>query len=91
VDHYHRFIENSQESVVYAFAWNNVSIAYRQLRECDKAKEAAENAMKGRKFGAAQWNKRFAEFCIEMQKMGLMPKKEAPSTTSSSPASAKPS
>lgn len=92
-EHYRRFIEQSEESkesMSYAFAWNNVSIAYRQLGECDKAKEAAERALKVTKFGAAQWNKRFAEFCIEMQKMGLMTKKEAP-PTSSSPASDRPS
>lgn len=73
-EHYGRFIEGSQDqqSVIYAFAWNNVSIAYRHLGQCDKAKEAAEKASKVTKFGAAEWNKRFAEFCIEMQKMGLM-------------------
>ncbi len=75
VEHYLRFIEQSEKSVVYAFAWNNISIAYRHLGECGKAKEAAENALKITKFGAAESNKRYAEFCIEMQKMGLMAKK----------------
>ncbi len=74
-EHYQRFIERSQESVAYAFAWNNASIAYRQLGECDKAKEVAEKALKVTKFGAAEWNKRYAEFCIEMQKMALKIKK----------------
>lgn len=74
-EHYRRFIERSQESFVYALAWNNLSVAYRNLGECDKAKEAAEKALKVTKFGAAEWNKRFAEFCIEMQKMGLVAKK----------------
>jgi tetratricopeptide (TPR) repeat protein len=78
-EHYRRFIERSQESqesVIYAFAWNNASIAYRELGECDKAKEAAEKALKVMKFGAAESNKRYAEFCIEIQKMGLLVKKE---------------
>ncbi|PYT33422.1 MAG: hypothetical protein DMF52_15685 [Acidobacteria bacterium] len=73
-EHYLRFIEKSPESVTYAFAWNNVSIAYRRLGECDKAKEAAEKALAVTKFGAAQWNKRYAEFCLEMQKAGLIAK-----------------
>ena len=76
-EHYHQFIVKSQnqQSLVYAFAWNNSSIAYRNLGECDKAKEAAETALRVTKFGAAEWNRRFAEFCIEMQKMGLVAKK----------------
>ena len=76
VEYYRRFIEQSESSLVYAFAWNNMSIAYRHLGECDKAKEAAEKAIKVTKFGAAEWNRRIAEFCIEMQKMGLAQKKE---------------
>ena len=71
-EHYQRFIEKSQESVMYAFAWNNLSIAYMKLGECQKAKEAAEKALAVMKFGAAQWNKRYAEFCLEMQKMDLI-------------------
>jgi hypothetical protein len=37
------------------------------------------------KFGAAEINKRYAEFCLEMQKMGMMAKEgaTAPVTTSS--------
>jgi len=76
-EHYNRFIERSQDqgSLAYAFAWNNLSVAYRNLGECDKAKESAEKALKVTKFGAAEWNRRFGEFCIEVQKMGLMAKK----------------
>lgn len=73
-EYYRRFIERSQESFVYALGWNNLSVAYRNLGECDKANEAAEKALKVTKFGAAEWNKRFAGFCIEMQKIGLMAK-----------------
>lgn len=74
-EHYRLFIEKSQKSFVYALGWNNLSVAYRNLGECDKAKEAAEKAIGVTKFGAAEWNKRFAQFCIEMQKMDLMAKK----------------
>jgi len=73
-DHYQRFIERSQASAMHAFALSNVSMAYTKLGECDKAKEAAEKALAVMKFGAAQWNKRHAEFCLEVQKMGLIAK-----------------
>jgi len=72
VKHYLNFLEQSEESVLYAFAWNNVSIAFRELGQCDKAKESAENALKVREFGNAEKNKRYAEFCLEMQSMGIM-------------------
>jgi len=72
VEHYARFIEQSEESTVYAYAWNNVSIAYRKLGQCGKAKEAAESALEVVTFSAAESNKRYAEFCIEMQKMGIL-------------------
>lgn len=70
IDHYLRFIERFQDSAADGFAWNNLSAAYRHSGQCLKAKEAAEKA-KG-KFGGAQFNLRLAEFCIEMQKMGIM-------------------
>lgn len=73
-EHYRRFIERADRSVVHAFALNNASIAYRELGACDKAKEAAEQALQVAKFGAAEQNKRYAEFCLELQKMGLMVK-----------------
>ncbi len=71
-EHYERFIEKSQDSVVRAYALNNASIAYTKLGECDKAKDAAEKALAVMKFGAAEFNKRYAEFCLEMQKSGLI-------------------
>lgn len=70
IHHYLGFIERSQDSAAYSSAWNNLSDAYRHAGQCVKAKEAAEKA-KG-KFGGAQFNLRLAEFCIEMQKMGIM-------------------
>ena len=72
VEHYLSFLEQSEESIPYAYAWNNVSIAYRQLGQCEKAKEAAQNALSVMEFGNAESNKRYAEFCIEMQKMGTL-------------------
>lgn len=77
VEYYRQFIEQSAPSVPYAFAWNNVSIAYKELGECAQAKDAAEQALKVMKFGAAETNKRHAELCLEMQKMGLIGPKEA--------------
>lgn len=77
VEYYRQFIEQSAPSVPYAFAWNNVSIAYKELGECAQAKDAAEQALKVMKFGAAETNKRHAELCLEMQKMGLVGPKEA--------------
>jgi len=77
VQQYTRFIEQAKEkNTSYAFAWNNLSIAYRHLGECDKAKQAAENALKVMRFGAALSHRRGAEFCIEMQKLGMMGKEE---------------
>ncbi len=72
VKHYLNFLDQSEESVIYAFAWNNVSIAFRKLGQCDKAKESAENALKVMEFGNAKSNKRYAEFCLEMQSIGIM-------------------
>ncbi len=77
MEYYRQFIEQSAPSVPYAFAWNNVSIAYKELGECAQAKDAAEQALKVMKFGAAETNKRHAELCLEMQKMGLIGPKEA--------------
>jgi len=71
VTHYRRSIDLDETPKSTVFAWNNVSRAYRELGQCDKAKESAENALKEMKFGAAQDNKRYAEFCIEMQKEGF--------------------
>lgn len=67
VDHYQHFIEGAQPSLVVAFAWNNASIAYTKLGECARAREAAENALTIADIGAAQANKRRAEFCLAMQ------------------------
>ncbi len=76
-EYYRQYIEQSPQSVGYAFALNNASIAYKEMGECDKAKAFAEQALKVMKFGAAESNKRHAELCLEMQKMGLLGKKEA--------------
>jgi tetratricopeptide (TPR) repeat protein len=73
VQHYTRFIEQAEKkNTSYAFAWSNLSIAHRHLGQCAKAKEAAENALRIMAFGAARLHLRGAEFCIEMQKLGIM-------------------
>ena len=72
VEHYQSFIEQSEETIPYAFAWNNVSIAYRDLGKCEQAKEAAEKALSVMAFDNAEANKRFAEFCLELRRMGVL-------------------
>jgi tetratricopeptide (TPR) repeat protein len=68
--HYERFLEKAEPCTMTAFAWNNVSIAYRRLGACDRAREAAGKALDFMKFGAAEQNKRYADFCLEMQDGG---------------------
>jgi tetratricopeptide (TPR) repeat protein len=70
--HYERYLKSTKyKASAYTFAWNNLSIAYRHLGECQKAKDAAEAALKIRTFGAAEMNRNRAEFCLEMQKLGM--------------------
>lgn len=73
-EHYERFLEKAQESTLTAFAWNNLSVAYRKTGACDRAQGAATKALAIMKFGAAQNNRRYADFCLEMQKSGVMAK-----------------
>jgi len=70
--HYQRFLEKAEGSALAAFAWNNLSIAYRKTGACDRALEAADKALAIMKFGAAEDNKRKAHFCVETQKSGVM-------------------
>ena len=73
IEHYKRYLETGpKDSVLYAYALNNLSLAYRRAGDCSKARESAEKALTVMKFGAAQTNKRYAEFCLEMQKTGLI-------------------
>lgn len=70
--YYERYLQQSKyHSTSYAFAWNNVSIAYRKLGECQKSKHAAETALKVTNFGAAIMNLNRAEFCLEMRRLGM--------------------
>jgi tetratricopeptide (TPR) repeat protein len=70
--YYERYLQQSKyHSTGYAIAWNNVSIAYRKLGECQKAKQAAETALKVTPFGAAVMNLNRAEFCLEMRRLGM--------------------
>ena len=72
VKYYLSFLEQAAESQIYAYAWNNLSIALRNLRQCDRAKQAAEYAQEISNFGRAKSSRQNAEYCLEMQKMGLM-------------------
>ena len=83
IQHYLNAIEiggRSRSSIAYA--WNNVSIAYRRLGRCAEAFDAAEKALTIMRFRNAKRNKRYAEFCIEMKDMGIMDEQEtsAPET-----------
>ena len=71
VEHYLAAIELSPpQEIRVAYAWNNIGTAYRRLGRCDKALEAAENALAIMDFGAARQHKRFSEFCLKLE--GLM-------------------
>jgi tetratricopeptide (TPR) repeat protein len=73
ISHYERYISlGGDESS--AFAWNNLSDAHRHAGDCRKAREAAEGALRVADFGAARRNKRAAEFCLEMEKLGMITK-----------------
>jgi tetratricopeptide (TPR) repeat protein len=72
VGYYSRFLERTPPSTVYVYAADRLSVAYRRMGQCIKAKESADNAIKYMKLDSAQLNRRMAEFCIEMQKMGIV-------------------
>ena len=77
--HYKEVVKlNPKNQETLAFAWNNMSCSYRKMRQCDKAREVAENALKIMKFGAAEQNLHMSENCIQMQKIGIMPGPETP-------------
>jgi len=87
IEHYVSAIRHGPEKTIpQAFAWNNVSIAYQKLGQCQKAREAAEHALEIMEFGAAESNKQYAEFCLEMQQLGIMSshQKKHPASTGQS-------
>jgi len=72
VQHYERYLQRSKyKSTNYAYAWNYISVAYRKLGECQKAKNAADAALNVVNFGAAVMNRNRAEFCLEMRRLGM--------------------
>ena len=72
IDHYLAVAELSEEqNTTVAYAWNNVSCAYRKAGQCAEAKAASENALKIKDFGAARNNLKYSEYCLQMQKLGL--------------------
>ena len=79
VEHYlavTRLRERPNQQV--AHAWNNVSCPYRSMGQCAKAKGAAKSALEIMEFGAAKTNLRYAEFCLQMQELGVLPKETSP-------------
>jgi tetratricopeptide (TPR) repeat protein len=68
IQHYQKAIELGKPgSRIQTYSWNNMSILYRKLGQCQKAKEAAEEALAITKFSAAKRNKQYAEFCLEIE------------------------
>ena len=77
--HYERYLQKAKyKGMTYAFAWNNLSIAYRHLNQCQKAMDAAQSALKVKKFPAAEMNRNRAEFCLEMTRLGMAPNHSMP-------------
>ncbi|MBL4623137.1 MAG: hypothetical protein JKY89_12145 [Immundisolibacteraceae bacterium] len=72
IDHYLAVAELSEEqNTTVAYAWNNVSCAYRKAGLCAEAKAASENALEIMDFGAARRSLEYSELCLQMQKIGL--------------------
>ena len=84
VGYYSRFLERTPPPTLRAYAADRLSTAYRRMGECQKAKEYAESALKSMNFGSGQFNLRMAEFCIEMQKMGIVAANDGAPQVSSS-------
>ena len=75
IDHYMAVVNTSPyKNKLVAYAWNNMSCAYRKSGECDKAKEASAHALEIMDFGAARTNLRYSEYCMQMQKMDIYTK-----------------
>lgn len=60
---------NAKQKSSYAYAWRNMSTAYRKIGDCTNALKSADKALEVMDFKAAQYAKSTAELCIEMQKM----------------------
>ena len=71
IDYYLSFLQHAVNKRTIAYAWNNLSITYRRAGECEKALNAADNALQISNFGAARSNRRYAQFCLEMNTMGF--------------------
>lgn len=70
--HYEQAIEHAEpRTTIQLYAWTNVSKAYRLQGQCEKAKQAAENALAIEETKSAKRQKEYAEFCIEMKSLGL--------------------
>jgi tetratricopeptide (TPR) repeat protein len=72
VEYYLGYLKYSTNKGDIARAWNNISIAYKNLGQCKKAGEAAKKALEIMDFGAARSNLRYSQFCQKMEKMELL-------------------
>lgn len=84
--HYERFLEKAPTSTLSALTWNNLSLAYRRLGACDKARDAADKALAVMDFGMARKAKQLAEFCVEMAMGGAAQTQANAATATTSPA-----
>lgn len=71
IKHYKAYLNHKINDVKKACAWNNISIAYRVMGECDKVFDAVENALELAIFRAARTSRRYAQFCQEMNLLGI--------------------
>ena len=70
--HYEQAIKNDDAGTrLPAYAWTNVSKAYRLQGQCKKAKDAAEKALAILEMNSAERQKQYAEFCLEMKQLGI--------------------
>lgn len=64
IDNYQKAISLGASNRNIAWAWGNMSIAYRNLGLCQEAKEAAEKALSIMNYGNARNQKIYAEVCL---------------------------
>jgi tetratricopeptide (TPR) repeat protein len=71
IEYYHARLKYDDTKSSLAIAWSNLSKAYRGAGECVKAQEAAETSLGLHKSKRAKKNLRYAQFCRDMQIMGI--------------------
>lgn len=71
IDNYKMALETEELTERFsAYAWNNLSIHYREIGDCEKAREAAENALSLFDFGNARNNLFYSKACLDLKESG---------------------